>query len=522
MRNPLLINMKTSRLRPVGKYVCGSMVALSLLSFTEIFSARECLANVLNSATNQKKGKKKPPTASPELLIDKPLTTQADVDKLKNRNFKNIEKAIRKGTLQGNEDGIREWVRLRVYAMTLKTHRVGVTVVEDPKKRKKNQLEGVTIHKDRQRLMDVVRKSTFTMDDETLKLAMREFLCREIVKRCEDLLDNHLAVRIQAVTILTQLNILEKKALAGRKHAIAYAPAGLLLAKILEDPKQHIAVKLVAVSGMTRISRTGDVDYGMTVTISRRMGNAVLTELQKKKTHYKYQVRLAESLGALKIDLDLRNQPIYVDRLCRTMIDADRHPEVRSMAAEALGVAQYSPGNFNPQIRHLIVHEILRTTHEIAGNYNMAVVAAKKAAEKAEAEAEAEAATFAEAKAAFKATFIKELGQTNWKFGFLRVYFSFEGHPFLRKHLGNVGLAVRFPNEQFVDAALALTKPVVKHMVEKGGYYKDNAPQPIPKSMMDAIAKWIKDNPPKVDRLSVGLPPLRNANASTVDPVDQK
>jgi len=465
--------MMTSRLSLFEKFDCRSMIAMCLLSSIVVYPSNESLANVRHPAANQQGKKGPPPAASTPLSINKQLITETEAKELKSREMRKLETVIRKGKLAGNEAAIKKWVRLSVYVMTLKKHR-----------------DEVRIHADLKKMMDIVRRAGYQAANEADKLPIRKFLCEEIAKRCEDLLDNQLAVRLQAVTALYQLNILERDPRSGRKTAIAYAPAGLALVKILQDPKQHIGVKLIAVQGMTRISRTGNVSYGMTISLSRKIGNAVLAELQKKKTHYKYQVRLAESLGALRLAYDSRNQPIYVDGLCRAMIDQKRHPEVRAMAAEALGVAKFSTGISNPQVRALIAHEILRTTHEIAGKYN--------------------------------ASLKNGVSGTNWKTSFLRLYFAFEGEPFLRKNLGSAGLASRFPNDTRINAALVAIKPVIRHIVEKGSYFKDKAPQPVPQAMMNALAKVIQDNPPTTDRLSPGLKPLRNVTASTVDPNDQK
>ena len=174
----------------------------------------------------------------------------------------------------------------------------------------------------------------------------RKFILAEIVKQSEALLKKNLYVRIQAVTLVGELDLTETDVQRNLKLE-AFADGLPLLAKVLADPEQPLAVKIAAARSIVRLVR-----YGVpSVPIKHEVANTVVAQLKDGKTFFWYQLRLVEALSLLDVTLDLQNRkPFIVDTLRMVMNDSERDWQVRAMAARSLGRVPFDPAISVPTV----------------------------------------------------------------------------------------------------------------------------------------------------------------------------
>ncbi len=186
----------------------------------------------------------------------------------------------------------------------------------------------------------------------------RRFIMAEVVKQTEALLSKNLYVRIQAVTLIGELDLTEADVQRNIKHE-AFADGIPLLTKVIADPQQPEAVKIAAARSIVRLLRFGTPN----VPQKHEVANAVVAELKDPEKFFWYQLRLVEALSLLDTVLDLQNRkPFIVDTLRMVMNDPKRDWQVRSMAARSLGRVPFDPSVNVPSV----MREIAQFVHDMA------------------------------------------------------------------------------------------------------------------------------------------------------------
>ncbi|CAN5889356.1 hypothetical protein BH23PLA1_BH23PLA1_23100 [soil metagenome] len=153
-----------------------------------------------------------------------------------------------------------------------------------------------------------------------------------------DLLENHLFARTQAMIVLNRLQ----------------DPAALdLLVQTLSDEDQPIAVRLLAASGITQITRSGQ-QLGVNETV--RAARALVDFLENNPdTFWLARVRALEALGALRqvADIQNRNEARMATAAFAVLVDPEERLETRAWAFWALGMLEV-PSGF-PQINYGLI-----------------------------------------------------------------------------------------------------------------------------------------------------------------------
>jgi hypothetical protein len=167
----------------------------------------------------------------------------------------------------------------------------------------------------------------------------RRYILQEILKQTEALLKKNLYVRIQAVTLLGELDLTEPDA-QGKLKLEAFTESLPVLVKVISDPEQPDVVKIAATRSIVRLLRFGVAS----VPHKYEVANAVTSELKDDKKFFWYQLRLAEALSLLDVTLDLTDRkPFIVNTLRMVMNDPKRDWQVRSMAVRSLGRVPFDP-----------------------------------------------------------------------------------------------------------------------------------------------------------------------------------
>ncbi len=301
---------------------------------------------------------------APELNIHNELYTDGDETKFKKDFEKPFQEALKSSTLTDNDKkaidaGAKYWV----YRFTMKKY------YEEETPQKANKLATTKnappkerLHNLRKNLIDVVRNNA------KITPAAREYFLKQVTKLSEDLLDNNLVVRQNILLLLGQLPLDNGNIAKGIEPA-PYVPAYTVLLKVIKDEKQHEAAKISALTGLLRICKLGLAAADPANDKKRaEIAMALVPELAKKDTHWWYQFRLAECLGATGVTFDPgnKNNPIVLQTLADVVADKSRHWQARCEAARAIGrLPLDNTLNMTP-----VLFEIVKLGNDMAQAYN--------------------------------------------------------------------------------------------------------------------------------------------------------
>lgn len=365
---------------------------------------------------------------------------------------------------------IQDWAEWRVLALSLKQNRKNLAQLR-PK---------------------ILQEVAFAARNKNAPNAARDFrkvVCAEVTKRCTQLLDRHYLVRLNGLLILSNLNLMEY-VIRPPTPPEAYGPAAEPLLTVLQDPEQHVSLKIVAANGLKRIALLAKFDRAR----ARKVGTVLVATFQQKKLHPWYQFRLAEALGNVDLEQLPNGRAIIVQALAKAMIDQKLSPRVRCECAKALGRAALPP---NVNLKLLTV-EIVKLAREMSDLYNADVNAVN-------------------------AGKMKRV-PAHWPVSFVKIYYAFyptdyrdEPKLYIRRINARdrlPGLMTKFAGRPEVKKACDQVKPIVSHVLRQAA---SNATNPIPRDAVAELTKWLSQsgNQPSSFRVQPGLPPLRSATASS-------
>ncbi|MDX1970191.1 MAG: hypothetical protein SFV23_23660 [Planctomycetaceae bacterium] len=264
----------------------------------------------------------KPQPQIPDImLLNQPLLTPEEVLEWKKFRIK-YATAMRNGSMtDADKKLIVQGLKYRLYIMTL------------PEQQR-------TLHERRLELVatDLQQAAKITPKAPEVRV-FRTYVMEQLVKLIEPLLQNNVYVRLQAATLLGELDLMVDDPTRGLKHE-TYTPGCELLLKVLDDPAQPTPIKIAAARSIIRL-----VHFGVTpVELRHRIATSLLNELAKADTHYWYQMRLAEALSTVDVSVDLQNRkPFVVNGLLAVVRDSKRDFRARAEAARALGRVPFDP-----------------------------------------------------------------------------------------------------------------------------------------------------------------------------------
>ena len=302
---------------------------------------------------------------APELSIVKELYTDGDEKEFVSKTKLAFDNALKSSAPNDDEKkaldaGAKYWV----YRFTMKKYYEEETPQKANKfaPAKKSEAPKERLHNLRKNLIDVVRNNA------KITPAAREYFLKQVTKYAEDLLDNNLVVRQNILLVLGQLPLDNGNIAKGIEPA-PYVPAYTVLLKVIKDEKQHEAAKISALTGLLRICKLGLATADPANDKKRaEIAMALVPELVKKDTHWWYQFRLAECLGAAGVTFDPgnKNNPIVLQTLAELVADKSRHWQPRCEAARAIGrLPLDNTLNMSP-----VLFEIVKLGYDMAQAYN--------------------------------------------------------------------------------------------------------------------------------------------------------
>jgi hypothetical protein len=292
-----------------------------------------------------------PPGPKPEWMeLRKPLMTNEEITREQNElNRARIQMVIQAGDpTNENKALLRRWARWQIARMT---------AVDDWSKLN-------DINRD---IMLLIRNAAMRQQNDNRKQEFRQALCEAMTQACREVIrDNNFYVRIQAATILENLDVRPEELFGGnRRPPVSYVPAMNVLLDVLEDDQPE-ALKIAAARGVTRIAEYADI---IDANDGFRAANVLIGELSKNDTHWWYQMRLAEALTAIKVASDAQRQPIVVNALLNVISDENRQCQARAAAAKALARVPLQAGALDERDA---AERLVRFAHHMSLNYNRA------------------------------------------------------------------------------------------------------------------------------------------------------
>lgn len=381
----------------------------------------------------------------PELTIKKELVDEAEVKNFRTKAAK-YRAALRSGGAGPSESKlIQDAVRLLVLRLSLVSNRNNLDKLVD------EVVRDIELH---------------------AKGAAKELMLKEVVKRCSELMDNHLAVRINAAVLLNRLNE-DPGNRAKRIRPTPYIPASGPLLEALKSPTQHEAVKVRAVAGLKRICD----DALPKVNLRYDITMAIIAEIESnRKYHWYYTMLLVRTLPSTKVLYNVNNLPVTTETVMRTMMTKKNQWLVRAEAAKALGRIDYD-GNHNIPF---VVHEISKFNMELTKRYNGA------------------------------------LNQIQWPLCYLRIYWAF--HPVDEEEqangqglLGKVEKVALRKYQTDIDNAYQENLKVVNAVISTEGR------QQVPQPAIDSLADWVQNNPPSDTKVTPNAQPMVAAGIAAAD-----
>jgi len=396
-------------------------------------------------------GYRAPAKPSPAMLVDKELmTTEQEAAEIKALRSAKYATILRAGKLDANAQKILpRWAKWWMYRLTIKENRR-------------------TLNKLRQTFLREVTGTAGLQDNPVVARSFREAMLKQVTKHAAELLDNHLTARVQAVLILSQLNLDEER----RKYKTtrkAYTEAYLPLLSVIDDKAQDVGVKILAANGLKRIALIGDPSND----VKNQIATSLVRELDNSDAYFWYQWSLAVSMAAIDLPLDrAARQPIICNALMKAMVEKKRHWIVRCRAAKSLGRAA-----LDPQINvELMTFEIAQLAQDMAKEYN------------------------------------QKPNQVHWKKCYFDLYLAFQPLNEFEKKRG-FGLLQRVERPGFSKHRSKTTEayehilPFVTHLLWK-------SPNKLPNSILTPMADWLAKNKPQNNRLAPNLQPVSATQAS--------
>lgn len=495
--------LRSLRLMPARTVRCGSLSHTALLCAWWLVVAPLALGQNDKPSPNIQPGdaraegedKDKPLPAGqiqdrqilPEMEIDNELYSDGDEKEFIRKYKTAFDKALQSPTLTDDEKkAIDAGAKYHIYRFTMKKYREeeappakgadgsAKPVAAAPKER---------LHDLRKRLVDLIKLSAKTP-------VAREYLLKQIAERSGELLDNNYVARQNIILLLGQLS--SSYPAAGKNlEPTPYDPAYVVLLKVIKDDKQHEGLKIDALIGLLRICRIGLQSSDPNSDRKRsEIAMALMPELAKKNSHWWYQARLAECLGAAGVTYEPANKsnPIILQTLAEVVADDQRHFQARVEAAKAIGrIPLDNTLNMTPVVYHIV-------------NLGYQIIQASNANPKKEP---------------WGNYFFTPQPQLGFS-----LYYAFRAENGTARVAGGKrkpGLLEALPATKEVNEAYQQVLPMTLHFI-------DNPGKPVPEPQLSGIDAWLKSHVPANNRIMGSSPPLGSkpapAPANAAQPKD--
>jgi hypothetical protein len=344
----------------------------------------------------------------------------------------------------------------------------------------KNAVYSLTVEQELDNFADIrQRKIIDPIEGPQTTDAARSFMLDVTMKTCSELLFNDTQpanVQYNLVLLIAQLN--SKPAdLSARpaKAPVPYLPASKPLLQVAQTASFPIYCRIMAVHGLDRILRDGDVDAVTRSDLGRDLSKLLDEEIDRPIGAQWYYLRVCRALGVCGRLYDTAGSSTIIDSLLRTIASQKREWVVRSGAARAISQLPFEQST-NVE---LVNHEIGKLCLQLSEAYNAS--ANKK--------------------------------DSQWRWSFSTIYLAYRSATEIdqkQRHWGLMFQTAQRGKPQ-VEALYKIMLPILKGMIES------DAGRPIPDAQIKALADWLAKNKPADRKATPASPELTEA-APSADP----
>lgn len=408
----------------------------------------------------------------PEMEIDNELYSDGDETKFRKDWEKKFLDALKSSSLTDDEKkALDAGAKYHIYRFTMKKYREEEA---PPKKEERPATPATKAATPKDRLPDLRKKLLDLIKLSAKTPVTREYFLKQLTERCGELLDNNFVVRQNIILLLGTLS--SSYPPPGKPiEPTPYDPAYAVLLKVIKDDKQHEILKVDALIGLLRICKLGlPLPDANNDRKRAEIAMALVPELARKNTHWWYQARLAECLGAAGVTYDSGNKanPLVLQTLAEVVADDQRNFQARIEAAKAIGrLPLDNQINIAPVVHHIV-------------NLGYQIVQAHNANPKKQPWGN------------YFFTLQPQLG-----FG---LYYAFRSESGTARVLGGKrkpGLLEALPATKEVKDAYEQIVLMTLHFI-------DNPGKQMTEAQVKSIQEWLKLRVPANNRITAGSPPL--------------
>jgi hypothetical protein len=198
--------------------------------------------------------------------------------------------------------------------------------------------------------------------------AVREFYIAEIVKNCELLTTGNITVRMHALKLIGDLNVVAAGIGLRGLPAIASHVGLPVLNKVIDAPVdvQPEAVKIFAARSIIRILTHGRLPKNDKLRDQLALSIVDEIELKRDPALERVLIKAVVETELSMVNNNNVNQALIVFTLTRVIMDRNRTYAVRCEAAEALGQAPM-PAGVNGQV---LAYAVAQLAGQLATDYN--------------------------------------------------------------------------------------------------------------------------------------------------------
>ncbi|MCX7092317.1 MAG: HEAT repeat domain-containing protein [Methylobacter sp.] len=299
---------------------------------------------------------------------------------------------------------------------------------------------------------------------KTDKTEVRVFMATKVVGLAPQFLNNyHLVPRVQTAILLARLSeLVEVQGNGPQAPPVQFTKALPELLALLKQDKANTpaGVRAWGIAGAVKLYNVQNLKIGE----RSKIVETLVEQINKSGDEpWWNQWRMVEAMGQIRVTSLADKKPIVAQALARVLIDESRDWLVRSEAATALGQLNYETGTD----LGLIAYEVGQMARQMTDAY------------------------------------LKDPTNRRWKLCYIKVYGAFKptdangtGTGLLKQAQDRAALAAyRNPIGAVFDKVLPLVAGVVKKADTVA-------------TTQEELAKFLTDNPPKVDRIHSAEEPL--------------
>jgi hypothetical protein len=334
-----------------------------------------------------------------------------------------------------------------------------------------NLIHGLTVEQNVDRHHLIIRNITGAAESPRTSPAGRDLILENTLKMVEPLLDEQ-PPNVQYSLVLLVASLNSKSAKLVPPPAVPAQPypeiRKFLMKVVLADPPKPISARIIAVRGLERLMRDGDISTVNKSDIGVALAKALEQKVENPLARKWYRWKLVDALGVTGRYEEVGNRPVIIDGLMSVITNPKDDWEVRTAAARA--VSQL-PLDQKVNVE-LVNYEVVLLLYELATAY--------KASDR--------------------------MPPSTWRWSFDNIYLAYKSattNDQTNRHWGLMHLASPSGRNAIETAYKTIVLPTVKPILEQ------QTLPPLNDAAIKKLREWLEKNTPANRQVTSQSPALR-------------